>query len=780
MVAKKEDNELQQACQIITQHVQQQSAVGTPHLDAHPKVNTMEGIVIDSLRGTPTPTRTGGSRYQSPAFLQNKHRVVDTHEVISAPADALFVATGRAGNRHPFHENMIEHRRLVSEDRWDYKKVAVVVPAYNEKNDVKWTLGSFRDEMICFLKAKQVDELQIYIIIDGSGIDQLETGQITVKSMVEMFQDTEEVSFKLTDGDVGQMESHMEELLGLEKKMAGLRKQQAAEARTAELQQNLYARLKSLAAEKRMIFDEAFKQNDKEFPDYNTRLLKYPFKYQVARKTTRADLARELAVKVTILLKEENRQKRDTLLLAAHVCLFQQKIPFALGFVDCDTNWIKGSLNSMAVFLGNEPNTAAVSGTIILRNECWKNPLTTVQDFNYLVSQISTKEAEHFFGMVTCCPGAFSMMKVEPATDPDYVLPEMTKHAGTVEEKNRMELGEDRFWTTLLLERAFDQTTSKNTKVSYIKNAIAETDAPTDLVTYFLQQRRWINSTNANFTFGLISKLNRFVFSCNPRLLGITYLWLRSILEQVSYFLSPGISGLLLMAMFQDIKLPNTVALLVTITILLMAPFIVLFFPKPRESPLPYRLYCTVLGGGMMVLASFWLTNAIPALVGDMVDTLTDLRKLIVLGFIFTIFLLTFVHGKLMRACTPFYKPLLALAQTPMQYILLPTYCFANIADFSWGNRDTGAASTASELARAQRAVKSFFLFFIVINCCAFSLQFANPDTTRFVFLIFACFVVSSMGCTLFFSIASAVLEWYEWIQHKLFRRSNKIHEDNE
>eukprot|EP00742_Colponemidia_sp_Colp-10_P010460 GILJ01011487.1.p1 GENE.GILJ01011487.1~~GILJ01011487.1.p1 ORF type:complete len:894 (+),score=143.65 GILJ01011487.1:56-2737(+) len=679
---------------------------------------------------------------------------------IARPYAALYQATGKIGKRHPFHDQLVEKRRMIGRDRWDKKKLAVVVPCYNEKNDVSFTLESTHQELACFLKGREVKHLQMYFVIDGSGVDQLLTAKIMLETMSKLFVDNKTYLCRHVAGDMQEPMKQLERLLALEKEIVSLKKKRLERGLVVLDMEELDDEIRSIQKQKRAIFVQEFSQIVADYEYYNTRLLRHDFLFECAYLKDiylNRPEPREMKFQVTLLIKESNRQKRDSLLLCIHSCFLDQRVPWSLGFVDCDTNWQRGSLHRMRTFLGRHKETAAVSGMIVVRNEKFWNPITTLQDFNYLFSQIATKEAEHFFGMVTCCPGAFSMTKLEPATEPDVVLPEISKYAESIEEKNRIELGEDRFWTTLLLERGFDQDKSANTRVSYLTTAVAETDAPDNLVTYMLQQRRWINSTNANFAFGLIPKLNRFVFKCNRRVVGITYLWLRSFFDQISFIISPGIIGLLMVTMLLDIDFPYALALVIASAVLLTAPLIVLMFPNPRNFPRPYQLYTAVTSVGSGALMLYWFYITIPKLfAGGYEDVSNALRIALLLAFFFCVFSLTIIHGKL-RGFIPPYKAFISLMFIPLQNVLLPTYCTINLADFSWGNRDTQARSTAAETAASQRTAKSFFFFFLVINTGVFALQFLDSSYTGPLFLIFEALLLFSVFGTFIFSFLAAI-----------------------
>jgi len=110
-----------------------------------------------------------------------------------------------------------------------------------------------------------------------------------------------------------------------------------------------------------------------------------------------------------------------------------------------------------------------------------------MQFFEYKSNQFVSKTAESWFGMCTCLPGAFSMVRPQAL---ECILNDYLAVAKNIWETNQLDLGEDRTMTTLLLRNDW------NTK--YIPRAVARTEVPSTLIGLIKQRRRWINSTIVN------------------------------------------------------------------------------------------------------------------------------------------------------------------------------------------------------------------------------------------------------------------------------------------
>eukprot|EP00743_Colponemidia_sp_Colp-15_P007179 GILK01007753.1.p1 GENE.GILK01007753.1~~GILK01007753.1.p1 ORF type:complete len:873 (-),score=128.44 GILK01007753.1:174-2738(-) len=661
---------------------------------------------------------------------------------------------------HPFANSLILKRKQIGFN-WDRSYLAIIVPSFNEKDDVKHTVASIRAEMKSLMCLPELKTVHYFFVVDGSGVDQLQTASITLETIVDIITTGTDMNIHVSEGTKKDVEFALNELKQLEDAEVDLKKFSVLRdlyARTVE--EKAWYDHKIQSNVKKEIFAQSWNKIGDKYRNYTTRLVEYNFRYTCESGEDHLDFI------ITLLVKEQNKRKLDSLLLCLHCCLLEDKVPWALGFVDCDTSWKRGALTNMRHFLGEHDEVAAVSGTIRLRNEnsTFLNPLTPLQDFSYILSQIGPKEAEHFIGMVTCCPGAFSMMKLEPATDPYSVLPRVTETALSIEDKNMVELGEDRFWTTLLLEKGFSQQTdvddefdgTQNTKVSFLRDAVAETDAPSSLIDYILQQRRWINSTNANFVFGLIPKLNKHLCACNRKFIPVLYLYARSFFEQVGYFLSPGIVALFLFTMMCDVGAPLTTAYITTTYVLVVAIFICLVFSSPKQYPLPYLAYVWLTTLGMFVLVILWLKHVVESMIDEPADfsvKAISRRVLLFFSFFYTL-ILPLVHRTMRRVFVPLWKPLLPIVFLPLQNILLPIFCFLNLADFSWGNKQTEASEGSLQFEN-QRKAKIVFTTFAVCNWLVFNLRMVGPDILDYLLLVFQVAMICTVSSTLILSLLS-------------------------
>ena len=114
-------------------------------------------------------------------------------------------------------------------------------------------------------------------------------------------------------------------------------------------------------------------------------------------------------------------------------------------------------------------------------------PLVWYQHFDYAIGHWFQKAAEHVLGTVLCCPGCFSMFRVDALRQ---VVLEYSTHVDKAFDFLTKDMGEDRWLCTLLVTRGW--------RLEYCAAAKDKTYCPDDLESFFKQRRRWIVSTMAN------------------------------------------------------------------------------------------------------------------------------------------------------------------------------------------------------------------------------------------------------------------------------------------
>ncbi|KAI5181135.1 chitin synthase [Nematocida sp. AWRm80] len=240
--------------------------------------------------------------------------------------------------------------------------------------------------------------------------------------------------------------------------------------------------------------------------------------------TARTKQGREITTNIILILKSENRGKRDSQMIIMnffHRILYKDRLtqldqdlyrkirhisginPDAYGailMVDADTSVRPGALRIMARTMQNDDSIMGICGETLISNQ-FGSWVTAIQVFEYYASHHLTKGFESVFGTVTCLPGCFCMYKIklerEGGCTPILVSPSILHSYGsdetkTLHEKNLLLLGEDRYLTTLLLKNY------PKKKLVFVPSAQCDTVVPDKFSVLLSQRRRWINSTIHN------------------------------------------------------------------------------------------------------------------------------------------------------------------------------------------------------------------------------------------------------------------------------------------
>eukprot|EP01028_Stygiella_incarcerata_P011068 TRINITY_DN606_c0_g2_i1.p1 TRINITY_DN606_c0_g2~~TRINITY_DN606_c0_g2_i1.p1 ORF type:complete len:1022 (-),score=285.43 TRINITY_DN606_c0_g2_i1:135-3020(-) len=706
---------------------------------------------------------------------------------------------------------------------FDPSVASLLVPCYNEKEESDQTLSSIEDELYYLsqvsVKGVPLKEMNIMFVVDGSGVDQLETALEIIVGYSKRLHASERHPALLKNGGrkVGEVEwktdvepipctlasIELTHLIDVQDKISECQKKLSKLTGLSYDRKDVEVEITKLKVEKDEIFErhnpETNPRNGRGFmlmetKDYSTTLLQYYYELEVhswsnqdrelvtaeiQENMTKGDaesascipsaeeiddrIRRSLRVRFCVFVKKDNRQKRDTLLFSVFTSLKMPKIPYVQSFVDCDTSWKPRSLTRMIEQVLRYDHVSGVSGTIQVGNPSasYGAPVTSMQDFAYTMSQCGAKEAENLVGMVTCMPGAFSAIRLEHATE-GSILNDLSDHPKDIWAKNRLELGEDRWWTTLILKQNLNGKDLGRRNIRHLTTAVGSTIVPEDIITYTLQQRRWINSTFSNFVTGLIPVLSKQCGTCRGWnfFLGTLYLYVRTLLEHMGFFLSPAIVSLFILAMLIDIGVAPTPATYITLALMFFAVFVVFLYPKPKEYPWPYRLFYIVSTLGMFGLTIMWLIKVTSVLIDiGSADTMTVIRVILVFLYFFIIIVLGILHKKLRRMLWLPIKPLYMIAFAPYLYGMLIIYSLKNFDDMSWGNRDSQADQSEDERKKAETFAKHFFAVFIIMNLVVFTVcRIADDSEQQFIFLFLISYLLITMLSTFILSVISALL----------------------
>eukprot|EP00761_Pharyngomonas_kirbyi_P014803 gb/GECH01014833.1/.p1 GENE.gb/GECH01014833.1/~~gb/GECH01014833.1/.p1 ORF type:complete len:560 (+),score=128.47 gb/GECH01014833.1/:1-1680(+) len=168
----------------------------------------------------------------------------------------------------------------------------------------------------------------------------------------------------------------------------------------------------------------------------------------------------------------------------------------ALLMVDSDTRLKKDTIRLLYDRLIGGPHYLAgvcgevveESGEAFLSN--WHQALLNAQFSEFKSAHWVSKRMQSLFGCVTCLPGCCSMYKMEALEDHRVVDKFTSQDPQTLFEKLKVQLGEDRYLTLLLLHAGYT--------TCMVPEAKSYTRLSEDLRRFLIVRKRWTNSTVAN------------------------------------------------------------------------------------------------------------------------------------------------------------------------------------------------------------------------------------------------------------------------------------------
>eukprot|EP00743_Colponemidia_sp_Colp-15_P008474 GILK01009213.1.p1 GENE.GILK01009213.1~~GILK01009213.1.p1 ORF type:complete len:266 (+),score=32.98 GILK01009213.1:160-957(+) len=217
----------------------------------------------------------GIGAYPSPQVPQGQK--AKEHRIQMSPSYPLRSPGGRpksANARHPFYENLIFTRKNLPDSAFDEKSLALVIPCYNEIDEVTSIVENIRDEVKFFLHDKQVDHLAAYFVVDGSSSDQLLTAQMVVQSLSERFHGNDKISMEQTSGSLQESYDELQNLLTVTRRIHQLTEACDDHLLNVEQQEEIENERWNLQQAKSNVFATSHTRNSHGFAYYNTRLLK--------------------------------------------------------------------------------------------------------------------------------------------------------------------------------------------------------------------------------------------------------------------------------------------------------------------------------------------------------------------------------------------------------------------------------------------------------------------------------------------------------------------------
>ncbi|XP_063399499.1 chitin synthase chs-2-like [Mytilus trossulus] len=295
-------------------------------------------------------------------------------------------------------------------------------------------------------------------------------------------------------------------------------------------------------------------------------------------------------------------------------------------------------------------------------------PIVWLQMFEYAKDLWMNKSAQNIIGSVMCCPGCFSMFKLEAIRD---VVAEYSVPVGNMEDVFTKDNGEDRWMCTLMMLKGW--------KLRYCSTATNTTFCPEDMTEFMKQRRRWILSDYANAV--LVIRQLRTLVSTNDAFSVLFVLYLLQLF--LTKLLYPGIT---IVTLCYGLELA-TGAPLIIVAPVIVAIVLVYCLMLLSRVPSTIQLVITkmliiIFGAGTVYISVIVFKDLAYGYYNGHFEHAEGLSVAIVFG--------SYIYGAVLYPWDawilltgPVY-----LFFIPFMYILLPLYAICNIVDQSWGTRD--------------------------------------------------------------------------------------------
>ena len=309
-------------------------------------------------------------------------------------------------------------------------------------------------------------------------------------------------------------------------------------------------------------------------------------------------------------------------------------------------------------------------------------PVVWYQKFDYAVGHWLQKAAEHILGCVLCCPGCFSVFRVNALEE---VLDTYSSSVENGFDFLTKDMGEDRWLCTLLIQAGW--------RLEYRAVSQDHTFCPETFEEFYKQRRRWIPSTVANLAKLIGSYRN---ITSNNDSISILFV-LYQFLLVFSTLISPATVILIIVtgltALDEDL---NEIALIIVLSIISLLYGVVCVYAKEKTQIDAAKVLTLIFAIIMAVVVSGILTDTIrSAIKGDPMshsnETTHSFRFPVDISTVyFSIFATTFILAGILHfnEFTCLFHFIWYILCLPSGYLFLTIYSACNINNRSWGTRE--------------------------------------------------------------------------------------------
>jgi cellulose synthase/poly-beta-1,6-N-acetylglucosamine synthase-like glycosyltransferase len=434
------------------------------------------------------------------------------------------------------------------------------------------------------------------------------------------------------------------------------------------------------------------------------------------------------------------------------------------------------------------PQIAGACGQITTRNIANFNPIVAAQHFEYKIANILDKSMESICGFISVLPGAFSAYRYVA-----LVGQPLRKYFHHIEHKEssskmspfeaNMYLAEDR----ILCFELFAKKDCRWT-LHYIKDSVAETDVPEDLISLLKQRRRWINGSLFASLYALTG-FWRVWFQTEHSFFRKLIATFEFMYYMVALMISWVVIGCFYLSIFYvaDIAFVSTTVEVIAVSVLGVIILFQFLAGLNQNRPDKYSLMYKCSSVAMGVLFVFVSIMTMISLVSNITlsyDVSFQSNWLLLTSIAISVgiyFFSAILYGELVSILLSFSQ---YWAMIPTFTVIFPIFSMCNVHDISWGTRNIEFVPVGEELnAQLQEqkrmlelekeSTRTKFLYFrrsvvlswILCNSAlilVFSMMKSQIPSTSFLFVIF-CVVLFVNGSRAFGSL-------FYWLS-KLFTR---------
>lgn len=394
--------------------------------------------------------------------------------------------------------------------------------------------------------------------------------------------------------------------------------------------------------------------------------------------------------------------------------------------LDADVVTFPYSIEHLVVQLLQNPNITVTCGNI-LPSVDQNSMASRIQSAEYFLQNRVVKNAEALFGVVTCCPGAFLLMEFESFRKTVQAAFSIDTEASSCLMRNALDLGEDRFLTSLLLIH-------KSKWTSFLPAANCTTQVPETFEALAKQRRRWFNSSLSNDIYiirhtvqmfkSMMSRTlndNRFV-----SILRFSYLMSSTIMRLVGACFSVLFSIMLMSSVSFILKQEgwcygyfcNYYTFIAAFTVWVL--FLIWSFHRAAANPSGFferrfGLWLKINLGIATVLMTTG-TVSIAAYGEALQGQLMAVTMLVLVGIYFFLVVNMSEHRSTFGPQLMVSLLVYLIIGLPFLAFMQPIVALSQVDNFNWGTRETtqktGETSKVGEM-RARRCEKIIFIFVV-------------------------------------------------------------------